>query len=88
MPGRGHGHSVQTFPVPQSLLGGLLALLSYTTADHLVCTQRAPSFLMLEFCGESQGAEKCRIQRRKDPAQRLSLGLCVKAEQWEQGVVL
>lgn len=50
LPGCGHGHSVQTFPVPQSLLGGLLTLLSNTTPHHLVCTQRAPPLLMLELC--------------------------------------
>lgn len=55
LPGCGHGHSVQTFPVPQSVLGGLLTLLSNTTPHHLVCTQRAPPLLMLELCWRTSG---------------------------------
>lgn len=82
LPGPVHGHSVQTFPVPQSLLGGLVSLLSHTATGHLFCTQRAPSLLMLEFCERTNDWRRAVLQRSavlSRPA--------VKAEQWQQSVL-
>lgn len=44
-----HGYSLQTLSVPQSVLGSFFTLLSNTTTDHILWTQKSASLLILDF---------------------------------------